>query len=390
MNKVCKSFLIIMFFVLITLSTYVHAAEISENAQEIPEKALQKIYTIRNKAFTTGNLLSIKDCYDSSHKFGIWALDHEVRRIKYLKYWADERKIKFINVESSIRVKKVSVSGIKATLALEESYKFDYIYSDDDPSVVNSFGVGLRHGVRMILKNGNWIIYNDWYTDCFEDAISQYNGDIPQGLMNEIEFGINNNILKKYAITNNSLKIKSYNREKAMQYADKYCGAAWGSGNEFQYNKIYQDFNGIGGDCTNYVSQVLGDKKEGGGFPFSGGWHCEYRKNGKAQGNKAWVNADGLKDYLISSGRGTIIKKGTFKELSFNNANIEPAINKLKLGDLIAYEKKGDIDHFAVITGRDSRGYALINSHTTDRYHVPWDLGWGDKWIRFHLMHINY
>ena len=387
MNKVCKSFLVIActIFVFNFFTTYAYAEV------ETPEKALEKIYNTRNKAFTTGNLLSIKDCFDSSQKFGVWALEHEVRRIKYLKHWSDERNIEFTNVESSIRIKKVSVSGIKATLSLEESYKFDYIYTEDEPSVVNSFGVGLRHGVRMVLKNGNWIIYNDWYTDCFEDAISIYSGDISQGSMNELEYQISYNNDKNFFSAENALSRNSYNREKAVQYADKYCGASWGSGNNFKYNKIYQDFNGIGGDCTNFISQVLGDKKEGGGLPLGGGWHCEYRKFGKAEASRAWVNADGLKDYLIYSGRGNVIKKGNFKELSItSDAKIEPAINKLKLGDLIAYEKKGDIDHFAVITGRDSRGYALVNSHTADRYHVPWDLGWGDKWIKFHLMHINY
>lgn len=387
MNKICKSFLVIVctLLVLNLFTTCVHAEV------ETPEKALERIYSTRNKAFTTGNLLSIKDYFDSSQKFGVWALEHEVRRIKYLKHWSDERKIEFTNVESTIRIKKVSVSGIKATLSLEESCKFDYIYSEDEPSTINSFGVGLRHGVRMILKNGNWLVYNDWYTDCFEDAISSYSGDIPQGSMNELEYEIKNNNQKKSFIVEDALSKNSYNREKAVQYADKYCGASWGSGNSFKYNKIYQDFNGIGGDCTNFISQVLGDKKEGGGLPLGGGWHCEYRKFGKAEASRAWVNADGLKGYLLYSGRGSVIKKGNFKELSFSNdVNLEPAISKLKLGDLVAYEKKGDIDHFAVITGRDSRGYALVNSHTADRYHVPWDLGWGDKWIKFHLMHINY
>jgi hypothetical protein len=356
---------------------------------ESPEKALERIYNTRNKAFTTENLLSIKNCFDGSQKLGVWALEHEVQRIKYLKKWSEERKIKFVNVESSIRVKKVSVSGIKAAISLEESCRFDYIYDEEETSIVNSFGVGLRHGVRMILKDENWVIYNDWYTDCFEDAISAYNEEVPQDSM--FEFGMESKAKEQDIVTLKSFSKSEYNREKAVLYADKYCGAAWGSGNNFKYNKIYQDYNGIGGDCTNFVSQILGDKKEGGGLPLGGGWNCGYRKHGMAEGSHAWVNADGLKGYLIYSGRGSVIKKGDYKDLSFtNDVNNQPAINKLLLGDLIAYEKKGDIDHFAVITGHDSRGYALVNSHTADRYHVPWDLGWGDKWIKFHLMHINY
>ena len=188
-------------------------------------------------------------------------------------------------------------------------------------------------------------------------------------------------------ITNNEIadlstfKNKSYDRKKVVAYADKYCGAACGIGNDFKYNKNYSDFNGAGGDCTNFVSQVLGDE-EGGGMSINATW---------LPGSRAWANADGLKNYLIGSGRGSIIKTGSFKELTTPLQNLPiGVVGKLKLGDLVAYEKgKGNIDHFAVITGFDSHGYPLVNSHTTDRYHVPWDLGWGNKNIRFFLIHIN-
>ncbi len=48
-------------------------------------------------------------------------------------------------------------------------------------------------------------------------------------------------------------------------------------------------------------------------------------------------------------------------------------------GDFVAYEKKGDIMHISTVTGLDSKGYALVTCHNTDRDKVPWDLGWNDK-----------
>jgi len=365
-----------------------------ENKEEIPQEALLRIYTERNKALVSGDMTKLKEFFDTHQKTGLWALEHEVKRVKYLNYWAKERGIEFTNIQSEIRVKRTTNRGDKFVMALEESYKFDYIYSEDDPAVLNSFGVGIRHGVSMVKRGGKWIVFNDWYTDCFEDAIAGFTGDIPQN-----KTGFNEpitikktvkSVIPKTEVISNIRGSWGYNREKAVQYADKYCGSAWGNGNNYKYNKIYRDFTGIGGDCTNFISQVLGDKKEGGGLRYGGGWHCEYNKYGGSQGSRAWVNADGLRDYLIYSGRGSLIKKGVYKELAVGNENnTVPAVNRLQLGDLVAYQKKGDIDHFAVVTGRDSRGYPLVNSHTTDRYHVPWDLGWGDKWIKFHLIHIN-
>jgi len=40
----------------------------------------------------------------------------------------------------------------------------------------------------------------------------------------------------------------------------------------------------------------------------------------------------------------------------------------------LPYEEKGRLEHLAVVVARDSRGYPLVNSHTADRYRVPWDL----------------
>lgn len=354
--------------------------------------AIEDIYNKRSSAFVTGDLLSLKPYFDTSQKYGTWALEHEAKRVKYLHDWSKERGMKFTNVQSTIRIKKI-YPGIKLVkLALEESYKFDYIYPEDEAPVTNSFGVGIRHTLSLIKNNDKWLIYNDWYTDCFEDALQAYSGDIKDNIG---QSSPSNPPTKKIDHTSafesltQTYKKYYYDRDKAAAYADKYCGAAWGSSNNFKYNKKYRDFNGIGGDCTNFASQVLGDK-EGGGIPMDSTWRCEYSRWGNSQGTSAWVNADGLKNYLVHSGKGSVIKRGTFKELTAPLPDSQTGIvGKLQLADLVCYEKKGNIDHFGVVTGWDSHGYPLINSHTTDRYHVPWDLGWGDKGIRFFLIHIN-
>lgn len=337
---------------------------------------IERIYNERSTALASGDASSLKTLFDTSQKYGKWALEHEVKRIKYLNDWSKERNITFNKIESTVRVKKIYPKGNIVKLALEESYKFDYVYNNEDNPPINSFGVGIRHTTSLVKRNEKWVIFNDWYTDCFEDALRSYSNSVAK--LPRILTSIHN-INKSYQAV--SYKKPIYDRQQAVAYADKYCGAAWGSGNNFKYNKKYNDYNGIGGDCTNYVSQVLGDK-EGGGMRIGGAW---------VPSSNAWANADGLKNFLIGSGRGSVISVGTFKELTKSSEKLpNGAVGKLQLGDVIAYEKgRGNIDHFAVITGFDSHGYPLVNSHTTDRYHVPWDLGWGDAKIRFFLIHIN-
>lgn len=345
---------------------------------------IERIYNERNKALVSGDASILKSDFDTSQRQGLWSMEHEVKRIQYFNQWASERNMQFKNIESTIRIKKLNAGSKSAKAFLEETYKFDYVYKDDEAAALNSFGVGIRHTITLKNNGEKWIVYNDWYTDCFEDALQGYTGFI-QGSQTSMAA----DAIGEYIATATSNWKYSYNREKAVEYADKYCGAAWGSTNDFKYNKKYRDYNGIGGDCTNFASQVLGDK-EAGGLKQDGTWRCPQKIYGHSEGSSAWVNADGLKNYLVYSGKASVIRKGTFKELTAASPNLPSgAISKIQLGDLICYEKKGQIDHFAVVTGFDSKGYPLVNSHTTDRYHVPWDLGWGDKHIKFLLLHVN-
>lgn len=234
---------------------------LNENIDENELKSeVERIYNERSAALVSGDVSSLKTLFDTSQKYGQRALEHEVKRVKYLNDWSNERNVTFGKIESTVRIKQVYPKNNIMKLALEESYKFDYVYNNDDTSPINSFGVGIRHTASLVKKNEKWVIFNDWYTDCFKDALRRYSGSyakIPTSLISV------HNINKKTV----SYKKTFYDRQKAVAYADKYCGAAWGIGNNFKYN----DYNGIGGDCTNYISQVLGDK-EGGSMPIGGAW----------------------------------------------------------------------------------------------------------------------
>lgn len=386
-NIILKLFALLISFLILSNIYYTIPSSCVFYSTEEEDKlktTIENIYNTRNAVFISRNLNSLRSIFDKNQKYGQWSLEHEVRRVKYLNAWATQRKMKFINVESFIRIKRIYNKSPKIVISLEESYKFDYIYPSDTSPIVNSFGVGIRHSLSLIKKDENYVIYSDWYTDCFEDAMGSYSGEISIGVTPD-------NLESQTMVFNGQYNVAKpyYNRQKAVEYADKYCGAPWGSGNNYKYNKNYSDYNGQGGDCTNFASQVIGDA-DGGGLPQDGSWHCSGSKNLRCQGTMAWVNVDGLKNYLLYSGKGSQIKKGTFKELTAPTSNYpDGIISRLMPGDLICYEKKGHPDHFGVITAMDSHGYPLVNTHTTDRYHVPWDLGWSDNKIKFILIHIN-
>ncbi len=367
----------------------VYAVEVNDATKENIQNEINLIFNDRCSMFLTGDLSSLPYYFDTSNKFGTWALEHEIKRIRYLRDWSNQRDIKFTNIESETQIKKVTPTSRGMRVRADEYYKFQYIYPNDAEPIINNFGVSLIHSMELIKKGDRWIIYNDWYTDCFEDALKSYSGELNDKETPSDKPKYTLPCCPKEEFIQKDVPKGHYNRVKAVEYADKYCGIPWASGNPQKYNKKYKNFTGIGGNCTNYVSQCLGDT-EGGGLKFDGTWYCIYNKYDGASGSSAWVNADALKNYLIYSGRGMIIKKGDFKAVTSPTNELScGAVSKLQLGDLICYAKGSDIDHFAIVTGFDSHGYPLINSHTTDRYHVPWDLGWGDKNISFYLIHMR-
>ncbi len=117
---------------------------------------------------------------------------------------------------------------------------------------------------------------------------------------------------------------------------------------------------------------------ESGTFSKNRTWNYE-----KGEATREWVNAQGFKNYLIYSGRGYYLAKGSYEE-------VYKEAYKLRPGDIVGYEKNGRITHVSTVTGLDSKGYPLVTCHNTDRLLVPWDLGWSDKAIKFHLIKVNY
>jgi len=231
--------------------------------------------------------------------------------------------------------------------------------------------------LELAFKDGEWVIRRDWYLDPLDVDADSASSEIALAPEN-LSLPVSGDEEKGHRYL--------YDRENAVAYADKYCGLAWGCGNNRKYSFKYKNFTGLGGDCTNFISQVLGDE-DAGNLPMTYAWRYVSRGPGAGATN-AWAQASSLLSYLLSSGRAQRLGRGTYADLIAPN-DTYPAgvIGALNRGDLIAYEKNGRIQHFAVVTGADSGLYLLVNSHTADRYHVPWDLGWDNNTI-FWLLKI--
>lgn len=323
---------------------------------------LMDLFSKRNSAILSGNCEQLKSFYNLDKKVSLYAYENEVKKINYLKNWCEKQSVNFNNIDAIIKVRKVrerepNLFGITCNVSSE----FDYTYTTN-PDEHNKFKLGTSHYLHLLKDGDKYIITKEWYTDPFSDSLDLEN--------------INSEKIKEYILSRKAEEITLDERtQNAIDYAHKFCGLCDESDYIFKYNKDYNNFNPAGGDCANFASQIL---YEGGSFKKNKTWNYL----GK-DGSKAWVNAQAFKNYMVNSGRASYIAKGTYEQIYKDAYNLRP-------GDFVAYEKGGKIVHVSTVTGLDSKGYPLVTCHNTDRLLVPYDLGWSNSNIKFHLIDVHY
>lgn len=375
--KKSKLILILSFIILFAFAACVYyspynpVVNADNNNEEVTQK-IEEIFKIRNFAILSNDEKSISNIYDRKTKYGQWAYEHEIKKLKYVKNWSEKQGVKFIGINPKVVIRSIKGGNDSYSINLMCSTEYSYIYENETIlegaeeaglSKVNNFRIGTSHSIRLTNKNGTWFITKEWYTDPFADSLNLDN-------IKAVD-------IKQYILSQTARDFTNLDKRRvsAVEYADKYCGTASDGQNGYKYNKKYGDFNPQGGDCANFASQIL---HEGGKFRKTGAWNFS-----RGAGTKAWLNAQGFKDYMVGSGRASVIASGNYNK-------VYKASYKLQPGDFVAYEKKGRITHISVVTGADTKGYALVNCHNTDRYRVPWDLGWSDKSIKFHLVRVHF
>ena len=323
---------------------------------------IEKVIAERNKAIVTNEPENIKAVYDVSTKFGQWAYESEEKKMIYLHNWEQKQGVKFTEIVPMVFITRISGTdnGFKVNFTCSTEYRYVY---EDKPEEVNRARIGTYHVQTLVNKDDKLLISKEWYTDPFADSLNLEKLKVDD--------------VKNYILSQGPRDFSNLNdkRRRLKEYADRYCGAAEEEQYGFKYNKAYRNFNPEGGDCANFASQCL---HEGGKFKKTGGWNYN-----KGDASATWVNADKFKDYWVYSGNASVLAYGNYEK-------VYKASYKLLPGDFVAYEKKGDVKHISMVTNADSRGYALVTCHNTDRNDVPWDLGWSDKDIKFWLVRVHF
>lgn len=139
-----------------------------------------------------------------------------------------------------------------------------------------------------------------------------------------------------------------YNWPAAQSYAQQYA---------LNGNPAYRTFSDVGGDCTNFVSQVM----RAGGWVDRPGWYLDWNNwwyNDLNQ-TRSWTYTHAFQQFFNTSGRGQF--------LSY--------LTDLSIGDVIQIDfgADGSIDHGMIVDDKVSSTLSgmFMSYHTTNTYHRP-------------------
>ena len=376
--------------------------------QEI-KRAIQTLWQREDRLVALGEVRALPGLFDPATAGGRAALAHAEARLRFVQAWARARGVRWLVPVVTVRTPRIRVRAGTAVATAIISEAWTYVYTGAAPIAAprphgpgpapfverQTFGLGREHYLTLARTGNIWRIAGDDFTDPLDqdtripeaarpalplsgagggsggpgpkDAIPGTTATRPASPWRSaaVSFvGFWSGILRG-----------SYDRVGAVRYADAYCGAAPGCGHDGRYNPRFYNYNGEGGDCTNFVSQAL---SLGGHLRRTAAWTYD---GGTGEGTADWVKSSQLVDHLLGNGLATIIARGRYPQVA-------PQVSRLQPGDVIAYVEHGKVVHLALVIGFDPHGYALVDSHTADRYHVPWDIGW-DRRASFVFLHIR-
>ena len=143
------------------------------------------------------------------------------------------------------------------------------------------------------------------------------------------------------------MQIKQYNREKAVQYAKIWAGSR---------NPDYYNYEYLGGDCTNFISQCIFAGTGIMNYNKVNGW---YYINGNNK-SPSWTGVEFLYDFLT-------------RNKSVGPFGREVTRNEIDIGDIVQLSFNGVKFGHTLIVVNKMEDKIFIATHTFDCYNRDLD-----------------
>ncbi|MBR2499168.1 MAG: amidase domain-containing protein [Clostridia bacterium] len=159
------------------------------------------------------------------------------------------------------------------------------------------------------------------------------------------------------------MKIKLYNRDSAVNYAKTWA---------YNRNPIYYNFNNLGGDCTNFVSQCVYSGAEIMNYTPVLGWYY----NNINDRTPSWSGVEFFYNFLVNNdGVGPIGRIVNF--------------NSVEKADVIFLRRaNGELYHTLFVNGVEN-GQIYVSAHTFDVYNKNLFSYSFNQAVCVHIEHVN-
>ncbi len=271
--------------------------------------------------------------------------EQEQRRRSCIEAMEERMHILVTDADVTVALKGVSEKDGQVILDLYEWIFFDYVDLDGNAGMQDVSGYGLDH--RLILQktaSGYQVV-----SDIYEDDLTEMNTGVSQEETAEIP------LFEQPKQAGSQSRTANYDRNKAAAYADRYVKKDISQGiDASSYNPAYKNFNDMGGDCTNYVSQCI----YAGGIAMDDTWFYKNEENYSGE----WSTS--RRNFTYMSKLGKVIKN--------------PGNSDVLKGNPVYYTSGDNIVHTTICVGTNASGVPVVDSHNKDYYHVKWNY-WGSN-----------
>lgn len=155
------------------VSNFITDNSVNINLESSVLDYLNKLYSIRNDSIFTGDVTELYKYYDIKTNFGAYSLEHEFKRIAFLRDFSRDKDATFISFTSDSTITNLKEKDNLINLTFKEDFSFDYYYNKDS-KIIKNFSVTLVHTLELEKSNNSYLVTKDYYIDCFKNGLDKY------------------------------------------------------------------------------------------------------------------------------------------------------------------------------------------------------------------------
>jgi len=343
MRKIKLLSMFVLLVVLLGASLPISMAQVASSTEAQLMDIARAAVTARNQVMVSGDVeATLKNSFLSS-AYSDAMQQQFVDTLTKRKALADHQQF-YTGYQTELTVKNLKIEATTAVMEATEYTILDLTVGDGDPLAPKTTKYQLHH-VFTFERGKDWMLSEDEVFDGLVPAKPDEN-------LTPVPFPPSDPTKPRSGVEREAeaVVMTAINRQAVVDYAHEYWGPE-----DSDYNPDYRNFNGSGGDCTNFISQAL---REGGWTDVTG-----------------WYRSTSVWWYNLLNQSWTWINPQYWWQFAWNRPRVDHAafVGDLVPGDILQmdFNQDSSMDHSMIVTTKDGSGEIYLTYHTTNTEDRP-------------------